>query len=293
MANVLIAHPNIADGGTLSGGAWQVPVSNLQDRRLSRLARSATAAKADTQFTLDLGEAKLLSVIAVVKHNLSTTAVWRARVSHDAGFASPIYDSALDLPPGASPTLPYAWPVLYPIGMLEWEDDNFWSGTVSEEERLAYPSILLIVLPRLTPGRYIRIDIEDEGNPDGYVELGRLFVGRAWQPQYNAKWGASVGWETDTTPQRALSGALYFDRKAARRVTRFELGHLSNDEAMSRVFETQRRAGVDGEILLVWDQDDLINRLRRSYLGRLRQLSPITQAFLNNSNTPFEIEELT
>lgn len=293
MANVLIAHPNIADGGALSGGAWQVPLTNLQDRRLSRIARSTTAAKADTQFTLDLGDAKLFSVVAVVRHNLSTTAIWRLRVASDPAFSSPVYDSRLDLPSGASPTLPFAWPTIYPVGMLEWEDDNFWSGTVSEEERREYPSILMIVLPRLTAGRYIRINIEDESNPDGYVELGRMFVARAWRPQYNASAGATTGWESDTTVQRAMSSTPYFDRKAGRRVTRFELSALSTDEAMTRVFELQRRAGLDGEILLVWNQDDLLNRLRRSYLGRLRQLSPIAQAFINLHSTAFEIEELT
>ncbi|AGW94594.1 hypothetical protein N234_31600 [Ralstonia pickettii DTP0602] len=243
---------------------------------------------------MDLGpEAKLFQVIAVVKHNLSTSAVWRVRVSHNPDFSSPIFDNALDLPPGVTPTLPYAWPVLYPIGMLEWEDDNFWSGTVSEEERLSYPSILLVVLPRITPGRYIRIDIEDEGNPDGYVELGRLFVSRAWKPQHNANAGASAGWESDTTVQRAMAGTPYFDRKPGRRVTRFNLNGMERDEAMVRVFEMQRRAGIDGEILLVWDQDDILHRLRRSYLGRQRQLSPIEQAFMNNNGTAFEIEELT
>jgi len=293
MANVLLAHPNIVDGGALSGGAWQAPLANLQDRRLTRLARSTTAAKADTQFTLDLGRSASMSVVAVVRHNLSTAAVWRLRVASDAAFTSPVYDSALDLPPGASPVLPLAWPTIYPIDTLEWEDDNFWTGTVSEEERRVYPSILLIVLPRLTAGRYVRIEIEDEANPDGYVELGRLFVGRAWRPQYNASTGASIGWETDTAVQRALSGTPYFDRKAGRRVTRFELNVLSRDEAMAGVFELQRRAGLDGEILLVWNQDDMLNRLRRSYLGHLRQLSPITQAYFNTHSAPFEIEELT
>lgn len=293
MANVLIAHPNIVDAGTLSGGAWQAPLANLQDRRLSRLARSATAAKADTQFTLDLGRSSSLSVVAVVRHNLSTTAVWRLRIASDAAFTNPVYDSALNLPPGASPSLPLAWPTIYPLDMLEWEDDNFWSGTVSEEERREYPSLLLVVLPRLTAGRYLRIEIEDEANPEGYIELGRLFVGRAWRPQHNASVGATTGWESDTTVQRALSGTPYFDRKAGRRVTRFELNVLSRDEAMAGVFELQRRAGLDGELLLVWDQHDLMNLLRRSYLGRLRQLSPIAQAFVTNHSTVFEIEELT
>lgn len=293
MANVLLGYPNIVDGGALSGGAWQAPLANLQDRRLSRVARSATAATADTQFTLDLGRSASISVIAVVRHNLSTSATWRLRVASEPDFTSPVYDNALALPPGAGPGLPFAWPTIYPLTMLEWEDDNFWTGTVSEEERLGYPSLLLVVLPQMTAGRYLKIEINDEANPEGYIELGRLFVGRAWRPHYNAGSGASIGWESDTGVQRALSGTPYFDHKAGRRVTRFDLGGLSRDEAMIRVFELQRRAGLDGEILLVWDSGDAMNLIRQSYLGRQRQLSLIAQAFINNHSTVFEIEELT
>ncbi|WP_439685109.1 Virion structural protein [Cupriavidus oxalaticus] len=286
MANVLLAHPNVADSGTLSGGSWQVPLSNLLDRRLSRVARSATAAKTDTQLVLDLGQSRLVSVIAVVRHNLSTAATWRLQMANDPSFATVVYDSA-------GPDWRLAWPTLFSSYSLEWEDDNFWTGSITEEARQEYPSLLMVILPGPTAGRYIKIEIDDEANPDGYVELGRVFVSRAWQPQYNAKWGASLGWETDTTVQRALSGTPYFDRKAGRRITRFELGFLSRDEALSGVFELQRQAGVDREVLLIWDRDDPINLLRQSYLGRLRQLSPIARAFLSNHGTTFEIEELT
>ncbi|QYY30302.1 hypothetical protein K2O51_23315 [Cupriavidus pinatubonensis] len=308
MANVLLAHPNVADSGTLSGGNWQVALNNLKDRRLSRVARSATALKADTQFVLDLGQSRLVSVIAVVRHNLSTSAKWRLRVANAPSFASPVYDNAVIYPPDGSASLqmdflapsylawdpdwPLAWPTLFPPASLEWEDDNFWTGSITEEERKQYPSMLLVILPKPTAGRYIKIEIDDESNPDGYVEFGRLFVSRAWQPLNNANWGASIGWETDTTTQRALSGTPYFDRKDGRRVTRFELGYLSRDEALGQVFELQRRAGIDGEILLVWDKDDPINLLRQSYLGHQRQLNPIARAFVGNHSNAFEIEEL-
>lgn len=308
MANVLLAHPNITDTGTLSGGNWQISRDNLKDRQLSRVARTATASKADTQFTLDLGRSRLISVIAVVRHNLSTAAKWRVRVANNAGFTSTVYDNAVTVPPDGGPSLlmdfatqtylawdpdwQLAWPTLFPTSVLEWEDDNFWAGSITEEERKEYPSLLLAVLPKPVAGRYLRVEVDDETNPDGYVEFGRLFVGSAWQPIYNANWGASIGWETDTGMQRAMSGQPYFDRKAGRRVTRFELGYLTKDEALGRIFEIQRKAGIDGELLLVWDKDDAIHLLRQSYLGRLRQLSPIARVMVGNHSNAFEIEEL-
>lgn len=309
MANVLLAHPNVADAGTLSGGSWQVPLSNLQDRRLSRVARSTTAAKADSQFTLDLGVSRLVSVVAVVRHNISTAGLWRLRLSNDTGFSRPVFDNAVTVPPAGidglrmdflaqsyaswDPDWQLAWPTLYPPASLEWEDDNFWTGSITEEWRREYPSMLLVVLPKPTAARYVRLEVDDPTNPDGYIELGRVFVGRAWSPRYNASWGASIGWETDTTVSRSLSSTPYFDRKPGRRVQRFDLGYLSKDEAFANVFEVQRQAGVDREVLLVFDKDDPINMLRQSYLGRFRALNPVARAFVGNHSTSFEIEEMT
>lgn len=150
---------------------------------------------------------------------------------------------------------------------------------------------MLLAVTKPTAARYIRVEVDDETNPDGYIEFGRLFVGSVWQPLNNATWGASIGWETDTAMQRAMSGTPYFDRKEGRRVTRFTLAPLSRDEALGRIFEIQRKAGIDGEILMVWDKDDAINLLRQSYLGRLRQLGPIERVFVDNHSNAFEIEE--
>lgn len=311
MANVLLAHPNIVDASTLSGGSWQAPLNNLLDRRLAKLARTTSAAKADTQFTVDLGVGKLLNVIAIVRHNVSTQGRWRLRVTNDATFGSTLYDSAyvndpptqadislsLDFMGGVygawDPEWPIAWPSFYTPAALEWEADNFWSGSIPEAIRKEYPSLLLVVLPSPVSARYVRVEFDDTTNPDGYLEFGRLFLGSSWQPVKNAAYGATLGWETDTTVRRSLGGTPYFDPKPVRRVHQFELDSLNRDEALGRVFEMQRSAGVHKEVLVVWDKDDPINLIRQSYLARLRQLSPLAMPFFNIYSTTIETEEAT
>jgi hypothetical protein len=95
MANVLFGSPVYSDVGvlvtpTLAGGSWEatLPLTNLQDRRLHRVARSSSAAEADTRLQLDLGAERPVRVVCVPKHNLSVGAKWRAvgRAS-DAIFA--------------------------------------------------------------------------------------------------------------------------------------------------------------------------------------------------------------
>jgi hypothetical protein len=86
MGNVLFGWPvfsDVSDFATpvLSGGSWQsaLPLANLQDRRLGKLARSADDALTSTIIKADLGLVRAVRVVALPKHNFSTAATWRVR----------------------------------------------------------------------------------------------------------------------------------------------------------------------------------------------------------------------
>jgi hypothetical protein len=74
------------------GTPWSatLPLSNMQDRYIQKVARSSSAAVADTQFDTDLGVARSVRLLALSGHNFSTAATVRHR-----GWASvPIIDWA-------------------------------------------------------------------------------------------------------------------------------------------------------------------------------------------------------
>lgn len=97
-SNVLIAAPIYSDAFTgnlytpsITGGSWEAgnPLTNLQDRRLHRVARSSGVTAAQTLFTADLGAARSVRCVALPKHTISTAGTVRAR-----GFlAVPVLDS--------------------------------------------------------------------------------------------------------------------------------------------------------------------------------------------------------
>lgn len=184
------------------------------------------------------------------------------------------------------------WPIVYPHGVLEWEDDNWWSGKYTLEEIAGYIHTWTHILPKAMLARTIRVELSDPLNSAGYVQAGRLFVGSVWQPKLNMIYGAGIGWETDTSVQKARSGAEYFDERAPYRVQRFTLDAMSEDEAFSRAFELQRRAGISREILFIHDPDDTVHALRRRFLGRLRQLSLIEYPNPGANSAAFELKEL-
>lgn len=282
--STLIAYPNRTDESTLSGGAWTatLPLSNLQSRLIAKVARSTDAANASTKFDLVLAKKRLIRVLSLVNHNLSSTSTYRIRSFADAGFTNLIYDSGVAA----------VWPVVYPSGILEWEADNFWSGQLLDEDKIGYNLTLVHVLATATFAQYFRFEFFDSSNPAGYVQIGRLFLASEWQPVVNMNYGASLAYETKTAISEAISGAEYFDRRTPYRVARFTLGFMSEDEGMARAFDLQRTAGIDGEVLYMWDTKDTVHRLRRSFLGRLRSLSAIDMPYFNNTQTSFEIKEL-
>lgn len=95
MSNILLAYGNKATGATLSGGGWTtsgLPLNNLKDGRLAKVARSDGASVYQTQFRFDLAANYVLRALALVNHNLTTSANWRARTTDatlDMDFVGP------------------------------------------------------------------------------------------------------------------------------------------------------------------------------------------------------------
>jgi hypothetical protein len=285
MANVLLAFQNRTDEGTLSGGSWlaSLPLVNLQNRLVQRVARSTNAANASTKFDLNLGAAKNVGVVALVVHNMSVSAKVRITGDDAADFITPVYQSAwIDV-----------WPSgMVPQSLLEWEDDNFWLGTLSANARAGYQSPFIHVLPAANTLQWWRVEVDDTSNADGYVHIGRLFISPTWRPAINYSLGAGLGY-TDTTPvETSLSGAEFFDVRSKVREFSFTLEGMTATEAYDYALQLQRQVGISGEILQVPDTDDTARIPARAYVGRLSGLTPIGNPQGDRFKTEFKVREL-
>ena len=281
MGNCIMAFPNRVDQATLSGGDWQAPVANLKTRLLTQVARSSNTGLASTKVNIDLGKDRGITVLALIKHNLSTSARYRITAGTASGGGD-LYDSGWLA----------VWPEMFPWETLEWEQDNWWEGTISEEERYGYPAAIIHLLPAITAARYWTLEIDDQNNPAGYIEAGRLFVSEKWQPAVNMSWGAALGFETKTGVDESLGGSEFFDKRSPYRVSKLKFDWLGRDEAYAKALEMQRLLGVDGEVLLVQDPDDAVHRIRHSYLGRMRSLGSIDHTSPGRYGVQIEIKEI-
>lgn len=283
MANATIGHSNFADTISYSGGSWagSLPLTNLANRVQGIVARSSNLLTASTQFTGDLGAQNIIQAIYIVAHNLTLTARIRIRTSLVSNFATLVTDSGWI----------EAWPAVYQTEDLPWEADNWWEGTYTDRERQGYNWTRGVLFEDPEVVRYIKVEIDDQTNPAGYVQIGRLFCGEAWQFDTNMSYGASIGWETNTEVAEAVSGTEYFDRRTPKRAVSFTLNGMSEGEAMTKAFEVMRRAGIDGEVLFLWDPADTVNTLRRQFIGTFRELSRIENPYIERHRAAFSIKE--
>ena len=87
MANTILAFPNFVDSTFVSpvfgSGSWEdlLPLTNLRDPLLIRVARSIDATLASTQFHLDLASFRDIKLIAILDHNISRIGQFRFRLS--------------------------------------------------------------------------------------------------------------------------------------------------------------------------------------------------------------------
>jgi hypothetical protein len=285
MANIHLGYPNRIDSGTLSGGAWLggLPLNNLKNKRISKLARSVDTLPASTKFTIAFESAKSIELIALIAHNFSGEAVVRITANSTNNFTSPAFDS------GWLPVWPYGF---LPQDLLEWEDDNFWLGTISEEAVAGYKTPFSHILSSSVSYQYWQIEISDPDNLDGYVHLGRVFIGPVFVPTINMSWGAGLVVEDATTFETSLAGEEFFDSRERYRIHTFSLDGLTEDEAYQNVLDMQRLLGTSGELFVNGDPDDISNSPRRAFLGRMQSVSPVTHDSFHTYKSSFTIREV-
>jgi hypothetical protein len=258
-----IAGFNLADGGTFATpvpGQWSKPLTNLTDAAIiSKPARCTNPANlAASQFTLDTGRRSPISFVALLAHTLQATALYRLTYASDAAFTV-----------GAETTgwLPVV-PRIFDTALLDWEDPNYWSGRPTERELAAYGRNIIVSIEPAWSGRYLKVEIDDTGNPAGYFDLGYLFVANAFTPPFNFSRGAVQGLEFRTLADEAPSGHMVFEWRKSRRNHSIPFDTMTK-EGWAQLYDLSVLNGPVSPVLFVPTLNDPKNMFREVFLGRL------------------------
>lgn len=279
MERIILSYPNLANICTYDGGDWlgSLPVSNLATVSMSEVARTADADLASTTFRVDIGSARLLRCFALINHNLSPSARWRVAVGSSPGTSN-IYDSGMVK----------VWRMEFD-NLFAWESVSWWT-TSSPDDYYRSPFMALIVADDFYEARHITVEIDDQDNADGYIQIGRFFTGGGFQPALNPRYGVQDSWRDLSDIDQSESGELWAVERRRLRAASFFLQWLTPAET-AYIHDMQRRLGTIGDVLYVPYPDDLGESQRYGFLGRLADLSAIEYPYFMQRSTGFRIEE--
>ncbi|HBL27521.1 MAG TPA: hypothetical protein DD490_11855 [Acidobacteria bacterium] len=285
MSNLVFAGaPNRADEATLTAGSAvaTLPVAHLQDRQIVKPWRTATTQPASTWVQADFGQPQTIGVVALIRHNFSQGSRWRLRLGDDPSFAVVAHDSGWV----------EVWPQIEEFGALPWGVFQ-WGGLVPQEVAAQITLSAHYLLPVPVVAQHLRLDIDDAGNPAGYLQAGRLVAGPAYRPSRDLLYGWSIGFEDPSVVSKSRGGQTWIDVQERFRVLRFTLANLNETEAFVNVFDyLHRRKGIAGDVLVIPRADRPDQFHNQAIYGRLRTLEPLTHPYWESFETNFEVEEL-
>lgn len=251
---------NYAKTGVLSEGtgfAPALPLANMLDdtRPVTAPARCVTPADLESaKFKIAWTGSKAISIVALLFHTFSLTATYRITVAGaDGDLDNPAYQTA--------------WiaihPAVYEPEDLEFEDDNWWTGQLAEEDIALYRGHKFITLP-LTTTSAVRVEIDDSANPAGYFDIGWLWVGRTWSTAYNFERGRSLAVRSRDVKDEGPSGREFAEKRRPRRLLSVDYTRLTDDE-LYRWIDSAARCGSVEPVLFVPDADDPKSLLREAF----------------------------
>jgi hypothetical protein len=279
--NMIISSTNYSDAGTVTvdDAVGTLPITNLQDRQIVKIWRNT---QTTAQIDVDFGQGRIVDFAALIKHTISQTGKIRWRLSNASDFSSTVYDSGLI----------DAWPIVEEFGTLPWGVFS-WGGYLNITVAAQYTISTFAVLSSPVQARYLRIDISDPDNTDGYIQAGRLIAGPAYKPSINYANGVEFEFVDDSRITKSRGGQTFVDEIERFRRIRFELINLPENEMFQNVFNAiDRLRGVAQDILIIPQPDEPTTWITQNIYGRITQTSPIVNSALTYYGRQIEVEEL-
>lgn len=224
---------NEADAATITAipaAVATMPATNLQNP--SRIKMRCTQLT-NQAIKLVWPSTRILSGLALLRHNLTSQATWQVQIWSDAAATQLVWDS------GVVPTNPAK-----ALGDLQWGIEPLGASVFTG---WAYAFSTLWFAP--VAGQAATITLTDSGNPDGFLQAARLFVGNYIEPINGASYGLKLKWTESTRQRRTDGGSLRSDAAEPYRTLAINLEWLSDSER-SKLLEVGRLVGLRKDIFM-------------------------------------------
>lgn len=262
MGKVLIAHNDLGLSASYSGGVWQdslTPATQLSNRLILARARTMGVSNLELDITLAEGDDLAYDTFSLVNYNLTSSATARVRVYADAARTILLFDSG--------------------------------TRAVSAVSALAVTPVFSILSSFTLGSPYIRLNITDPTNPDGYFEFGRICIQSSWYPEFNVAYGVSWGWEDLSEIFESTTGIEFYDKRVKRRTVTLPYEILS-DQEFAKIDEVIGREGLTGEVLFCFDDSSLGSDYSRTFLARMNKIKDIRMVEFNLNTLSLSLQEV-
>lgn len=189
------------------------PLSHSQRYNNSRVFRSTAPGTLVINF--NFSKFMHLSGLAFWRHNLTSDARVRLELFGDENQTGPNLHDSGDLEVIAPKTLGDLDFGKEPLGATVFAD---WSKSASA---FWFENVTC---------KSGRLTITDTANPEGFLEIGRIYLGDTFSPSVNVDLGHSLKWDTQGDALQTAGGTYHTLESAANRVLKFNLSHLSEED---------------------------------------------------------------
>lgn len=253
---------------TFGGGSWlsTLPLTRLASMDPRVRAWSSDAALASTVIEIDLGQARTLNFLAVLFTNMSESAQVRYTIGDDATFAT--YEYRSDWLPAYPVTQPFGQGAfgVFSFGGFQELDD-------SDPRGIGHSHFIGVTYS----ARYLRVEIDDDTNPDGRLKVGLVAAGFGEELTVQVKDGFNGGVREEAIVDRARSGALLADPLYKVQTLAFEMQWEPKDVALARWFDMFADRGRTRPMLVYLLPDDVLHLYRLGIYGVVSDFVKMTQ----------------
>lgn len=232
-------------------------------------------------FTIDLGAAKPINIIALLKHNLIHTAKWEVflNMSMDDPLGQE-YDSGLI---NVTPPQPGFGGLIW--GAFQWGD------TIHEYDLSQYNRHTYLPLPDTVIARYITISLDSVANTTP-IQFYRVWASIAYQPSLNVDYGAAVTAIDETKVVQAASGSRQYGDIVQRRQLSAGFGFLPRAEMLYNIVGgVYLSSGISRPLICLLEPLDPTSYYAEAVYGNLTQIDPAVYSSWMNWSTTFAINE--
>jgi len=219
------------------------------------------------------GAAKTINGLALAFSNLIEGSTVRLKLYQEVADTSPSYDSGIRTvwfaydPPNGFET----------IGLISFA---FGGGT---NFSMFFNEVAI---------KRFEIIITSPGNPDGYIEVGRVILGKAWSPTYNAEYGAQITPIDLSEVGRTIGGDQKVDVRTMHKKMNFNLRYMPQTDkaALSTIV---RKIGMRQPVFVSMYPNETDEVFQAGNIfGRFESLSPFEHSLTNVYDTSITIEEI-